>query len=65
MGKKVYSIKSKKKGKKHDPLEDLKLEIAAEIGLLDKVKIVGWSGLSAAESGRIGGLMTKRMRYGK
>lgn len=53
---------SKKKEKKYDPLEQLKLEIAEEIGLLEKVKKVGWGGLSAAESGRIGGLMNKRLR---
>lgn len=53
---------SKKKGKKFDPLWDLKLEIAEEIGLLDKVKAIGWAGLSAAETGRIGGLMTSRLR---
>lgn len=53
---------SKKKENKYDPLEQLKLEIAEEIGLLEKVKKVGWGGLSSAESGRIGGLMNKRLR---
>ncbi|MDS1030728.1 small, acid-soluble spore protein, alpha/beta type [Bacillota bacterium LX-D] len=55
---------SKKKGKKYDPLESLKLEIAEELGLLEKVKAEGWSGLSAKESGKIGGLMNKRIRLG-
>lgn len=64
--KKIENVKpSKKKEKKYDPLEELKLEIAEEIGLLDKVKAVGWAGLSAAESGRIGGLMNRRLRYGQ
>ena len=34
----------------------LKYEIAEELGLLEKLKQVGWAGLSAAESGRIGGM---------
>lgn len=62
MDSKTDKLKSKKKGKKYDPLEELKLEIAAELGLLEKVKAVGWAGLSAKETGRIGGLMTKRLR---
>lgn len=45
-----------------DDIEDLKMEIAAELGLLDKVKAVGWAGLSAKETGRMGGLVTKRKR---
>lgn len=61
----MSNLKSKKKGRKYDPLEELKLEIAAELGLLDKVKEVGWAGLSAKETGRIGGLMTKRIRHNK
>ncbi|MBS3968504.1 MAG: small, acid-soluble spore protein, alpha/beta type [Clostridia bacterium] len=38
------------------------MEIVAELGLMEKVEKVGWSGLSAAESGRVGGLMTQRLR---
>ena len=44
------------------PEESMKLEIAAEIGVYDKVLEGGWRSLSAKESGRIGGLMTKRRR---
>ena len=40
----------------------LKYEIAQELGLLEKLKEVGWAGLSAAESGRIGGLIGARKR---
>ena len=40
------------------PEESLKYEIAEELGLLDK----GWKQLSAKETGRIGGLATKRKR---
>lgn len=44
------------------PEEELKLEIAAEIGVYDKVLTGGWRVLSAKESGRIGGLLSKRKR---
>lgn len=43
-------------------VEELKLEIAEELGLLDKVKEVGWAGLSAKETGRMGGILTRRKR---
>ena len=44
------------------PEEQLKLEIAQEIGVFDKVLACGWRSLSAKESGKIGGLMTKRRK---
>ena len=42
--------------------EALKYEIAEELGLTDKIDTYGWSGLTAEETGRIGGLMTKRKK---
>jgi len=45
--------------------ESLKYEIAKELGLLEKVNQVGWKGLTPKETGRIGGLMTKKMRISK
>ncbi len=47
------------------PDEIMKYEIADELGLTDKVKEAGWKGLTAKETGRIGGLMTKRKRENK
>ena len=44
--------------------EKRKYEIARELGLLDKVRTVGWAGLSAKETGRIGGLMHKHTSKG-
>lgn len=44
------------------PEDQLKYEIAQEIGLLDKVIEHGWQSLSAKESGKIGGLMAKRKK---
>ena len=43
----------------------LKLEIAEEIGLLHKIKTKGWTSLSAAEAGRIGGILGKRLKSKK
>lgn len=38
------------------------MEIAAELGLIDQVRIKGWHSLSAKDAGKIGGLMTQRMK---
>lgn len=40
--------------------ERRKYEIARELGLLTRVREVGWAGLSAKETGRIGGLLSTR-----
>ena len=42
--------------------DKLKYEIAEELGLMDKIKESGWKSLTAKESGKIGGLMTKRKK---
>lgn len=42
--------------------EGLKYEIANELGLSEKVNSFGWSSLTAEETGRIGGLMTRRKK---
>lgn len=42
--------------------EKLKYEIADELGLRDKVDKCSWGGLTAEETGRIGGIMTKRKK---
>ena len=44
------------------PEEQLKFEIAEELGLGAKVLENGWRSLTSKESGRIGGLITKRKR---
>ena len=43
----------------------VKMEIAKEIGLINKIEEIGWGGLTAKESGRIGGIMTAKKRKGK
>ena len=58
---------SQKKQKEIDlesltPEEKVKCEIAEELGLLDRVLKDGWKSLSAKETGRIGGIMTRKKR---
>jgi len=53
---------SKPRVKRIDPLEPLKMEIAAELGLLNQIQTAGWHSLSAQEAGKIGGIMTQRRR---
>lgn len=45
-----------------EPKDKLKYEIAEELGLLDRVLQEGWRSLSSKETGRIGGMITKRKR---
>ncbi len=40
----------------------LKYEIAEELGLGEKVRKFGWKSLTAKETGRIGGIVTKKKR---
>lgn len=42
--------------------ERMKYEIARELGLLDRVREVGWAGLTAKETGRIGGLIGQKKK---
>ena len=56
---------SKKKTKKIDlnnlePEEKIKYEVAEELGLLDRVLSEGWKSLTSKETGRIGGIVTKK-----
>lgn len=56
-------IKSNKELSEAEVLrEKIKYEIADELGLREKVDEYGWGGLTAEETGRIGGIMTKRKR---
>jgi|GEM_PF-2878358 len=55
------SRKSKMK-KRPDDWEHLKQEIAEELGLMDQVTSQGWSGLSAEDSGRLGGVFSARKK---
>lgn len=42
--------------------DGLKYEVACELGLGEKVGKFGWKSLTAKETGRIGGLVSKRKK---
>lgn len=48
--------------KKDNINEKLKIEAAKELGLFEKVMKHGWKSLSAKETGRIGGMVTKKKK---
>lgn len=54
-------MKEKKK-KPLTPQEIMKYEVAFELGLGEKLSKVGWGGLTAKETGKIGGVMTKKKK---
>lgn len=56
---------AEKKKKAPTPEDIMKMEIARELGLMDKVEELGWGGLTAKETGRIGGLMTAKKKQRK
>lgn len=49
---------AERKKKEPTPNDLLKMEIAKDLGLMEKVEELGWGGLTAKETGRIGGIMT-------
>lgn len=63
---KNFKASSRKSRKPETPreteLRKVKYEIAEELGLIDKIRRYGWTGLSAAECGMIGGKLGARMR---
>lgn len=63
----AMSVKKEKKTDLHDldPEEKLKYEIAEELGLLDRVLEEGWKSLTSKETGRIGGMITRKKRQEK
>jgi small acid-soluble spore protein F (minor alpha/beta-type SASP) len=57
----MMKIKSEKEKLK----EKLKFEAAGELGLIDKVRAVGWGNLTSKETGKIGALIAGRGRNEK
>ena len=47
-----------------DETERLKYQAAEELGLTERLMRVGWGGLTAGETGRIGGIVARRLREG-
>lgn len=63
----VFNI-SGRSPKKKKPLTEkdlLKIEIAKELGIWEQVERDGWDSLSNAACGRVGGIMSKRLRERK
>jgi small acid-soluble spore protein D (minor alpha/beta-type SASP) len=42
-------------------LDRMKLEVASELGISDKVRSQGWSTMTSADCGRVGGHMVRKM----
>lgn len=42
-------------------LDQMKFEIASELGIADTVRNNGWSTMTSADCGRVGGQMVRRM----
>ena len=56
------SRKGERKPKTPTRADILKEEIAAELGLWEKVASGGWGALTARETGRLGGLVSAKLR---
>ncbi len=57
-----YELTKEEKKLKKNFDEKMKYEIAEELGLLSKVTETGWRGLTAKETGQIGGIMAKKKK---
>lgn len=52
----------KKKSPKMELIESLKLEIASELGIVDQIEKDGWHSLSPRVSGKIGGILSQKLK---
>lgn len=57
--------KAEKMSARELELEKIKLEIAEELGFGNKVRENGWGDITARETGRVGGIMSRRLRNGE
>lgn len=48
--------------KSEQNLEELKVKVARDLGLYEKVESGGWGSLTSAESGRVGGYMNRILK---
>ena len=69
---KEKGLEKERKSKKDKPRFDLstevgrlKLEIAGELGLKDKIEKNGWKSLTSKESGAVGGKLSGKLRQNK
>ncbi|RJE46883.1 MULTISPECIES: small, acid-soluble spore protein, alpha/beta type [unclassified Dehalobacter] len=54
--------KKDNKKKRPDFIEEMKMEIASELGIIQQVKNEGWDSLSPRISGKIGGKLSQRLK---
>ena len=59
---KMMEMKRTVEFEKLEPHDRIKYEIAEELGLLDKVREGGWKALSSKETGKIGGMISRRKK---
>ncbi|HHV64170.1 MAG TPA: small, acid-soluble spore protein, alpha/beta type [Peptococcaceae bacterium] len=52
----------KARNKQMDLIEELKMEIATELGIMEQINNFGWHSLSPRESGKIGGKLSQRLK---
>jgi small acid-soluble spore protein F (minor alpha/beta-type SASP) len=57
-----YKKKPDKMTKREKELEKLKYEVAEELGLDEKIQNKGWENLTARETGKVGGQMSRVLR---
>lgn len=62
--KRISPTKKGPKKKRKTARDRLKEEVAETIGLGEKLRRLGWGGLTARESGRVGGLMARWPKKG-
>ncbi|MBS4008505.1 MAG: small, acid-soluble spore protein, alpha/beta type [Clostridium sp.] len=60
-----YLKKAEKMTARELELEKIKLEIAEELGFGNRVRESGWGEMTARETGRVGGIMSRRLRNGE
>ena len=46
---------------KSNALEQMKMEVANEVGVANQVQSKGWANMTSADCGRVGGNMVKKM----
>lgn len=51
------------RNKQKELVENLKMEIATELGIIEQVRTQGWHSLSPKESGKIGGKLSQRLKH--
>lgn len=52
----------KARNKQADLIENLKMEIATELGIIEQIQKHGWQSLSPRVSGKIGGKLSQRLK---